>query len=127
MIGKRFVGEPIPELEKRYLQLSLKDIDLDFAGRQPSSSTVHRALASLEPGDLLTIQPQDDRFLILDAHDRIVGRTAKSFELDLCVEHCEVAAILVRHTDRCDEQYRAWHKCEQWELVVPLLTAWRKK
>ncbi|WP_425316070.1 RecQ family ATP-dependent DNA helicase [Stutzerimonas chloritidismutans] len=127
VIGKRFVGEPIPELEKRYLQLSLKDIDLDFAGRQPSSSTVHRALASLEPGDLLTIQPQDDRFLILDAHDRIVGRTAKSFELDLDVEHCEVAAILVRHTDRCDEQYRAWHKCEQWELVVPLLTAWRKK
>lgn len=119
VMGRAIAGEFMPELEKRYLQLSLKDIDLDFAGRQPPSSAVHKALASLEPGDPLTIQPQDDRYLILDAHDRIVGRTAKSFELDLCVEHCEVAAILVRHTDRCDEQYRAWHKCEQWELVVP--------
>lgn len=127
VMGRTFAAEFMPELEKRYLLLSLKDIDLDFAGRQPSSSAVHNALASLEPGDPLTLKAQEDRYLILDTNNQVVGRTAKSFKLDLDVEHCEVAAILVRHTDRCEEQYRAWHKSEAWELVVPLLTGTRQE
>ncbi|MNG39597.1 hypothetical protein D3C84_1277490 [compost metagenome] len=57
--------------------------------------------------------------MMLDAKGQVVGRTAKSFRLELDVEHCEVAAILVRRSERCEEQYRAWHKCEQWELVIP--------
>lgn len=119
LMVRAFQGEALPALDKRYLQLSLKDIDLDFAGRQPPSAPIHQALASLEPGDPLTLKAQEDRYLILDALGQTVGRTAKSFKLDLDVEHCEVAAILVRHTDRCEEQYRAWHKSQQWELVVP--------
>ena len=116
---RAFQGEALPALDKRYLPLSLTDIDLDFAGRQPASAAIHKALADLEPGAPLTLQAQDERYLILDTKGQVVGRTAKSFKLDLEVEYCEVAAILVRRSDRCEEQYRAWHKSEQWELVVP--------
>ena len=117
--GRIFQGEVLPELDKRYLQLSLADIDLDFAGRQALSAPIHEALAHLEPGDPLTLQAQDDRYLVLGANGQVVGRTAKSFKLELELEHCEVAAVLVRQTSQCEEQYRAWHKCDRWELVVP--------
>lgn len=119
VIGRAFHAETLPALDMRYLQLSLADIDLDFAGRQSAHAAIHKALACLEPGDPLTLKTQDDRYLMLDAKGQVVGRTAKSFRLELEVEHCEVAAILVRSSERCEEQYRAWHKCEQWELVIP--------
>lgn len=117
--GRIFQGEVLPELDKRYLQLSLADIDLDFAGRQALSAPIHGALAHLEPGDPLTLQAQEDRYLVLDANGQVVGRTAKSFKLELELEHCEVAAVLIRQTTQCEELFRAWHKCDRWELVVP--------
>lgn len=119
VVVRAFRGELLPELDKRYLQLSLKDIDLDFAGRQPPSASIHAALARLEPGDPLVFKAQDDRYLILDAKGQVVGRTARSFKLELEVEHCEVAAVLVRHSERSEEAFRAHHRSEQWELVVP--------
>ncbi|WP_394329606.1 UvrD-helicase domain-containing protein [Aquipseudomonas alcaligenes] len=114
-----FQGEALPALEKRFLPLSLTDIDLDYAGRQPPNAAIHKALAGLEPGDPLMLQAHDERYLILDAKGQVVGRTAKSFKLALDVECCEVAAILVRRSDLCEQQYREWHRSEQWELVVP--------
>ncbi|PRA49481.1 helicase [Pseudomonas sp. MYb115] len=114
-----FQGESLPALEKRYLQLSLKDIDLDFAGRQPPGAAIHQTLAALEAGDPLSLVAHEGRYLIQDAQGRVVGRTAKSFNLELEVEACEVAAVLVRHSDRCEEAFRTWHRTQVWELIVP--------
>ena len=117
--GRTFQGEFQAELEKRYLQLSLKDIDLDFAGRKKSADPIHQALAKLEPGDTLTFKADDGRYLIQNADCDVVGRTAKSFKLELEIEECEVAAVLVRQTDWCEEAFRQYHHSEKWELLVP--------
>jgi len=109
----------LAELEKRYLQLSLKDIDLDYAGRQNPTASIHKVLAALEPGDMLSFKAHEDRYLIQDANGHVIGRTAKSFSLDLEIEECEVAAVLVRHSDRCEESFRAYHRSQEWELIVP--------
>ncbi|MFJ2458015.1 RecQ family ATP-dependent DNA helicase [Pseudomonas neuropathica] len=114
-----FQGEFLTELETRYLQLSLKDIDLDFAGRHDTAASIHKALATLQPGDTLAFKAHEGRYLIQDSNGRVVGRTAKSFNLDLEVEDCEVAAVLVRHSDRCEETFRANHRTKKWELIVP--------
>ncbi|HDQ4105115.1 TPA: RecQ family ATP-dependent DNA helicase [Pseudomonas aeruginosa] len=119
VMDRGFQGEALPALDKRFLSLSLTDIDLDYAGRQPPSAVIHRALVGLQPGDPLTLQAHDERYLILDANGQVVGRTAKSFKLALEVEYCEVAAIVVRRSDLCEQQYREWHRSEQWEFVVP--------
>lgn len=119
--SKVFHGEPLPALEKRYLQLSLKDIDLDFAGRQPAEASIHRALANLNPGDRLQLKPSDGRYLILNDNGEVVGRTAKSFHLSLECESCRVAAVLGRRSDSCEESYQVTHRIDQWELVVPQL------
>ena len=114
-----FQGGILPALEKRYLQLSLKDIDLDFAGRQPPGAPIHNTLAALEAGDPLSLVAHEGRYFIQDAQGLVVGRTAKSFNLELEVEACEVAAVLVRHSDRCEEAFRTWHRTQVWELIVP--------
>lgn len=114
-----FYGDYLPALEKRYVQLSLKDIDLDYAGRQLQTAPVHAAIQALQAGDELSLQPHEGRYLIVTAQGQVAGRTAKAFTLDLDVEHCEVAGVMVRHSAYCDEQYRAWHKCQQWEVLVP--------
>ena len=119
VMGRTFQGEYLAELEKRYLQLSLKDIDLDYAGRQNPTASIHMALASLEPGDMLSFKAHEDRYLIQDANGQVIGRTAKSFSLDLEIEECEVAAVLVRYSDRCEESFRAFHRSQEWELIVP--------
>ena len=117
--GRTYQGEFQAELEKRYLQLSLKDIDLDFAGRKKPADYIHKALAKLEPGDTLAFKAHDGRYLILNADGDVVGRTAKSFKLELEIEDCEVAAVLVRQTDWCEEAFRQYHHSEKWELLVP--------
>jgi ATP-dependent DNA helicase RecQ len=119
VMGRAFQGEFLAELEKRFLQLSLKDIDLDYAGRQNPTASIHKTLAALEPGDTLAFKAHEGRYLIQDADGQVVGRTAKSFNLDLEIEDCEVAAVLVRHSDRCEEAFRAHHRSQEWELIVP--------
>lgn len=51
---------PAP-LEGRYRRLGLGDIDLGFAARRPLGHPVHLAIASLAPGDALTVQATGDR------------------------------------------------------------------
>lgn len=119
VMGRTFQGKFQNELERRYLQLSLKDIDLDFAGRKKPANAIHQALAMLEPGDTLSLKADEGRYLILNADGDVVGRTAKSFKLELEIEDCEVAAVLVRQTDWCEEAFRQYHHSEKWELLVP--------
>lgn len=119
VMGRTFQGQFQDELERRYLQLSLKDIDLDFAGRKMPANAIHQALAKLEPGDTLSLKADEGRYLILNAAGDVVGRTAKSFKLDLEMDECEVAAVLVRQTDWCEEAFRQYHHSEKWELLVP--------
>jgi ATP-dependent DNA helicase RecQ len=119
ILCRSFTGAYNPGLEKRYLQLRLKDIDLGFAGRSPESDPIHETLRQLRPGAALQLRPQGERYLILDDQGRVVGRTSRSFRLELNVEQCEVAGILVRFADDSEEPYRASQKSERWELAVP--------
>lgn len=116
---RTFRGQSLAALEKRYQQMSLKDIDLDYAGRFNPSAPIHKALAALEPGDSLSLRAHQGGYLIENASGQVVGRTAKSFRLGLEIEACEVAAVLVRHSDRCEESFRAFHRSQKWELIVP--------
>jgi len=119
VLTQAFAAPYLPSLEQRYLQLSLKDIYLDHAGRQRPDAPIHSATAALQVGDELALLAKDDRYLIVTPQGVTVGCTSRSFTLNLRVERCEVAGIVVRHSDYCEESYRAAHKCSQWEVLVP--------
>ncbi|MBK4990662.1 RecQ family ATP-dependent DNA helicase [Pseudomonas sp. S36] len=116
---RTFHGVPLAELELRYQQLSLKQIDLGFAGRQLPNAAIHDAIKGIREGDPLTLKEDAGCYKLLDRQGNVVGRTAKSFKPENGFDRCEVAAVMVRFVEDGDEQYRAYHKCERWEVVVP--------
>jgi ATP-dependent DNA helicase RecQ len=68
-----------PELARCYERLTLADVDLGYAGRQPPGASVHRAIAELEAGDALQVR-FGTRIELLDGRGRVVGRLAKRYE-----------------------------------------------
>lgn len=114
-----FQGQPLPELEVRFQQLTLKEIDIGFAGRQSPHARIHKAIEGLREGDPLTLKEEAGRYQLLDRQGNVVGRTAKSFQPQIGFDQCEVATVMVRFTEDGEEQYRDLNKCERWEVVVP--------
>jgi ATP-dependent DNA helicase RecQ len=116
---REFLGTHLPELEIRFQQLSLKDIDIGFAGRQPPQAPIHDAIRNLREGDPLTLKEEAGHYQWLDGYGNVVGRAAKSFQLPIGFDQCEVAAVIVWSVRDSDEQFRKLHQCERWEVLVP--------
>lgn len=114
-----FSGDYDPSLDIQYLTLSMKDIDIGYPGRQPAAAGIHEAIRQLHPGDLLDLSSEDGQFLIRDDRGRVVGRTARSFQLGITPEKIEVEAIITRYQEDSEESYRGSYKCDRWEVVIP--------
>jgi ATP-dependent DNA helicase RecQ len=119
LLRQSFTGQHDPALDTHYQILSLKDIDIDYPGRQPELAAIHQGIRELRPGDPLHLQADGERYLIRDSQDCTIGRTAKAFCLNLQIDTCEVAAIITRFAEDAHEKYRSWLKCDRWEIVVP--------
>jgi ATP-dependent DNA helicase RecQ len=114
-----FQGKPLPELEMRFQQLTLKEIDIGYAGRQSPHARIHKAIEGLRERDPLTLREDASCYQLLDRQGNVVGRTAKSFQPQIGFDQYEVAAVIVRFAEDSEEQYRGFHKCDRWEVVVP--------
>lgn len=117
--------EPLPlpppptTLRHRYKRPTLKEIDIGFAGRHPSSHPIHRAIRSLVTGDPLICRQDGERWLLLDHHDTIVGRLARSFTppAGMICTAARVAALITRRKE--EDEYRDSIRCDDWEVIVP--------
>lgn len=110
-----------PDLDVQYQSLGLQDIDLGFPGRQSPRSPIHEAIRRIEPGDRLILAPEGGRYALRSACGHVVGRTSKSFKLEIVPEECEVAGIVTRYAEDAEPEYRGSLPCEHWEIVVPRL------
>ena len=110
------------ELCKRYQTLSLSEIDIGYAGRQPANAEIHQHIARLSAGSPLHWREDNDRYLLLDAQGNVVGRTSASFRLDGRLEVSIVSAVVVRYAEDSEEQYRHPSKTTRWEVIVPKVT-----
>lgn len=114
---------PVLELKRKYLQPTLKEVDLGFAGRYKLGHLVHRAISDLTTGDGLHLRQGGERTEIVDEKGRQVGRFARSFVPPVrmrCVT-ASVRAIVVRQKEDSKPEYREQVRCERWEVVVPEL------
>ncbi len=115
--------EPRAGLRRSYQRLSLKNVDLGFAGRHTPANPVHLAIQALAPGDTLELVPSEDRLELRDSDGRVVGRLARAYSIPnemRCVE-ARVAAVVVRRSQDTEAEYRDVMRCDQWEVVVPEL------
>ena len=117
------VPPPTPEMTTRYQRLSLRDVDLSFAGRYQASKPVHRAIAALSPGDPLRVSTTQQPWTLLDHTGNVVGRLAKSYKppAAMRLQSATVLAVVTRRRADSEPQYQDALKCEEWEVVVPEL------
>ena len=96
--------------------LDLQDIDAP-------DSQVHRAIASLSPGDPLHVRVGSKRWEVLDCNGRVVGQLAAGFKgLDnMRCTRAKVWTIVVWNRERSEPQYRDRFLRDDWEVVVPEL------
>jgi ATP-dependent DNA helicase RecQ len=125
VLQRRIIPPAVPktDLLRTYARLSLKSVDLGFAGRQAATHPVHAAIRALRPGDPVELFQQGERFEIRDGAGRVVGRLAKAYLVPRgcrCVE-ARVAAVVVRRLEDTEPDYRDAVRCDQWEVVVPEL------
>ena len=114
---------PVPELARTYRRLSLRDVDLGFAGRKRPGDHVHCAIASLAPGDPLTVRVESHPWELMDSTGAVVGRLAHRFGLDAgmrCVA-ASVLAIATWNREISESEYQGGVRCDTWEVVVPEL------
>ena len=120
----RETPEHLRALFRRYRHPPLDEINLGFAGRQRSSHPVHRAIASLKPGDPLMARiDAHERWELLDRSGTVVGRLARAFEPPAgmrCVS-AAVHAVVTWSRDASEPGFRDGLKCDRWEVVVPEL------
>ena len=96
-----------PELARRYRRLSLSNVFLSFAGYRHHDHPVHRAIASLSPGDRLEVRHGANRWELLDRKGTVVGQLASSFEPSAGVR-CTFATVLAVATwdrERSEPEY----------------------
>jgi ATP-dependent DNA helicase RecQ len=112
-----------PELSRKYLRLSMKDVDLSFAGRFGAKHPVHGALAGVAPGDTMTLRENGSKFELCDVQGHVTGRLAKAFKRpeDMSCVSAKVDSIVVRTAEDSEAEYRDQLKVERWEVVVPEL------
>jgi len=113
----------VPNLSKRYLMPSLREIDIGFSGRCAPEQQVHRAIKAIQPGDKLQLKSDDRGWILLDECSGIVGRMARAFSppADMTVCDAHVHAVQSRNVSMVDSNYKHLVKSESWEVVIPEL------
>ncbi len=112
-----------PEMTTRYQRLSLRDVDLSFAGRYRASNPVHRTIAALSPGDPLRVRTTQQPWQLLDRAGNVVGRLAKGYKPPAAarLRSATVLAVVTRRRADSKPHYQDALKCEEWEVGVPEL------
>jgi ATP-dependent DNA helicase RecQ len=106
---------PDPRLNRLYRGLSMRDVDLGYAGRSPSQHQVHRTIRGLRYGDRLIVE--DGK--LQQKGGLMVGKLSKSCELPPGrISEVSVSAIVVRSVKQSDPKYQHLCKTDSWETVL---------
>jgi ATP-dependent DNA helicase RecQ len=105
-----------PALDRRIVQLGLRDVDLGYAGRA-AKPRVREAIGELSAGSQLALRGEGE---IVNGEKDVVGRIAKAFAMpEGEVEWVRASAIVHRSKRQMDEpRFRAMCRVEEWETVL---------
>ncbi len=114
---------PREVVANRFELLSLDEVYLDFAGRQPQGGKVHQHLAALAPGTRLTARMRGEGVEFCDeqgvavarlsARGREVWRTRLAGKVEI-----EVVAMIERTREEVAEEFWCEDLAERWEVPV---------
>ncbi len=114
---------PAPTIELAYLykRLTLRDVDIGYAGRHLDTHRVHGEIAALAAGDTLELRHKGHDWEFMNHAGVAVGRLAKSyvFPAGMRCLAAHVAAVIVRFKDDDESEFQSRARCDRWEVVVP--------
>jgi ATP-dependent DNA helicase RecQ len=111
-------------LARRWVTLSLADVDLGFAGRRDNGAPLHRRLDALHTGQPVTLRADAGRVVVADAAGHVVG----ALSAKACAEwaprlpdvvHARVFAMVRRDRSLGADEFRDSVRVDEWE--VPLV------
>ena len=109
----------------RYATLGKRDLFIDFASRKPDRHPVHEALARLQAGDEVTLEPDGRGVAVFDRGRVEIGRLSQSAAADwpdrrlALIEHVRVLGLVGRALADCDtEEYRKQTAASAWEYPI---------
>jgi ATP-dependent DNA helicase RecQ len=103
------------DLESRYLMLGPASLDIGLAGRYVPAHRIHRAIASLRPGDCVEVK---GRF-IRSTSGEVVGRLAASVEEGpLQGGIATVVSVMVRTRAQTPADFWPSLRADQWETPL---------
>ena len=107
----------------RYVMADPKLVDLSYAGRLRDGHPSHSAIAEARVGASVQLRCEGEKWLILDASNRILGRMSRSFRTPQGCKFMrgEIAAILNWTKDDSDEAFHSTLTRSAWEVVLPEL------
>lgn len=108
-------------LNKHYQTLTMRDIDIGFAGRFNESNKVHKSIAYITTGDNLKVKNNNGKWELTDENGHVVGRLSRAYQFpeNTSLIRATVAAILTRSREMTDLQYQNNVSCDEWEIVLP--------
>ncbi len=113
---------PAPQNIKRsYHRLSLRDVQLSFAGYRPSYHPIHKAVANLSAGDPLVIRTNRHPWDVATVEGVTVGRLARSFESPQISEEVSATVLAIACWDntKSEAKYLNQFRVDEWEVVIP--------
>ena len=104
-----------------YMNLSLKDVYLSYAGRMPPDDPIHRAISGLSPRDSLHLLKRGSRWQLATPDGRIVGQMASTFSQPEGMQCVSTSVMAIVRWDRksSEPQYQDGLMSDVWEVVVP--------
>lgn len=102
--------------------LSMRDVDLGFAGRQPPNKAIHAALNAITTGSALVLEAMRPGARLLTQHGIAVGRLSSSCRLPTGhIVSATVDSLVWRTREVTPLEYRNDLRCEGWWVVLATL------
>ena len=117
---------PAPlEVGRSYSRLSLRDVQLSFAGFRPSNHPIHKAIASLAAGDPLKIRTDRNPWELITNRGITVGRLSQGFKQPQEAEQVSATVLAIASWNKAKSEARFLDqlKTDQWEVVIPEIVA----
>ena len=116
--------EPPPEMARKHHRLSLRDVDLSYAGRQYPNARIHRAIEELVPGSQIRMKTDVTPWEIFTPEGTRVGRLSRKFEIERGTGEVRatVEAIACWSRDKSTPEFQGAMKNDRWEVVIPEIT-----
>ena len=103
-----------PELQRRYVALGPREVDIGYAGRFAAGNPIHRKIANLSVGSSITVE---DRWIrTLDGST--VGRLSRSAEVVEGSLRGNVMAVMARTRAQTAASYTDGLQTDEWDVVL---------